>query len=115
MRGQRVPFIGGQGPVSAPALRSLAPGNNVWALAGFSVPANRKRLESLGVTCIRHDILDPVDGLPADFDSKISYLTYIYYTHVAGRRQQLPDGPLVFLRLGASMTARTVAGEDTVA
>lgn len=29
MRGQRVLFIGGQGPVSAPALRSLAPDNDV--------------------------------------------------------------------------------------
>jgi hypothetical protein len=62
MRGQKVLLTGGQGPVSAAALRSLAPDNDFWALARFSVPASRTRLESLGVTCIAHHILDPVEG-----------------------------------------------------
>ena len=31
MQGQKVLFVGGQGPVSAPALRLLAPDNDVFA------------------------------------------------------------------------------------
>lgn len=73
MQGQRVLFIGGQGPVSAPALRLLAPDNQVFAMARFSNPESRKRLEALGVTCIPHDMFEPVDDLPTDFD-------YVYHS-----------------------------------
>jgi nucleoside-diphosphate-sugar epimerase len=68
MQGAKVLFVGGQGPVSAPALRLLAPENAVFAMARFSNPESREHLESIGVTCIRHDLLDPLDDLADDFD-----------------------------------------------
>ncbi len=73
MHGQKVLFAGGQGPVSAPAARLLAPDNQVFAMARFSNPAGREKLEASGITCITHDLFDPFDDLPSDFD-------YVYYT-----------------------------------
>ena len=61
MRGQRLLFVGGQGPVSAPVLRLLAPDNDVFAMARFSKPEARQELESSDVTCIQHDLFDPFD------------------------------------------------------
>ena len=61
-------FVGGQGPVSAPALRLLAPDNDVFAMARFSKPEVREKLEANAVTCIQHDLFDPFDDLPDDFD-----------------------------------------------
>ena len=68
MQGQKVLFAGGQGPVSAPALRLLAPDNDVSVMARFSSPEVRERLEAMGVTCIRHDLFEPFDDLPDDYD-----------------------------------------------
>ena len=69
MQGQKVLFVGGgQGPVSGPALRLLAPDNDVFAMARFSKPDTQDRLEALGVTCIPHDLFEPFDDLPDDFD-----------------------------------------------
>src|SRR5437016_619096 len=68
MQGQKVLFVGGQGPVSAPALRLLAPDNDVFAMARFSKPEVRQKLEGDGVTCIQHDLFDRFDDLPDDFD-----------------------------------------------
>jgi UDP-glucuronate 4-epimerase len=68
VQGQKVLFVGGQGPVSAPALRLLTPDNNVFAMARFSEPGVRKKLESSGVKCIRHDLFDSFEDLPDDFD-----------------------------------------------
>ena len=73
MQGQKVLFVGGQGPVSAPALRSLAPANDVFAMARFSNPLAREKLEAIGVTCIRHDMFESFDDLPDDFD-------YVYHS-----------------------------------
>src|SRR5206468_7823289 len=68
MQGQKVLFVGGQGPVSAPALRLLAPDNDVSVMARFSNPEVRDKLEAMGVTCIRHDLFEPFADLPDDFD-----------------------------------------------
>ena len=73
MQGQKVLFVGGQGPVSAPAARLLAADNQVFAMARFSDPKAREKLEASGVTCLVHDLLDPFDDLPTDFD-------YVYHT-----------------------------------
>jgi nucleoside-diphosphate-sugar epimerase len=73
VQGQKVLFVGGQGPVSAPALRSLAPANDVFAMARFSNPLAREKLEAIGVTCIRHDMFESFDDLPDDFD-------YVYHS-----------------------------------
>jgi len=66
-------FVGGQGPVSAPALRLLAPDNDVFAMARFSKPEARETLQSIGVTCIQQDMFESVDDLPDDFD-------YVFHT-----------------------------------
>src|SRR5947207_1360940 len=68
MQGQKVLFVGGKGPVSAPALRLLAPDNDVSVMARFSNPEVRDKLEAMGVTCIRHDLFEPFADLPDDFD-----------------------------------------------
>jgi nucleoside-diphosphate-sugar epimerase len=68
LHGKKVLFVGGQGPVSAPALRRLAPDNDVSVMARFSAVGARERFETLGVTCFRHDMFDPFDDVPDDFD-----------------------------------------------
>lgn len=68
MQGQKVLIVGGQGPVSFPLVQRLAPDNDVHSMARFTDPAGRERLEALGVTCIVHDIFEPFDALPNDFD-----------------------------------------------
>jgi nucleoside-diphosphate-sugar epimerase len=73
VHGQNVLFVGGQGPVSAPALRALAPDNEVSVMARFSDGDTRRRLEAIGVTCLAHDLFEPFDDLPDDFD-------YVYDT-----------------------------------
>lgn len=73
MRGQKVLFVGGQGPVSAPAARLLAKDNDVYAMARFTSSEGRQKLEAHGVTCIRHDLFDSFEDLPNDFD-------YVYDT-----------------------------------
>jgi UDP-glucuronate 4-epimerase len=73
VHGQRILFVGGQGPVSAPALRRLSPDNDVSVLARFSNPQVRERFEANGVTCIQHDLFEPFDDLPDHFD-------YVYDT-----------------------------------
>src|SRR3954447_25187284 len=92
MQGQKVLFVGGQGPVSAPALRSLAPDNDVFAMARFSKPEVRQGLEALGVTCVARDMFDPFDDLPSDFD-------YVFHSalplmrNAAGRMDVPTRGP----------------------
>lgn len=78
-------FVGGQGPVSAPALRLLTPDNDVSVMARFSKPGVREKLESGGVTCIRHDLFDPFDDLPDGFD---------YVFHSALPLERDPSGRL---------------------
>ena len=94
MQGQKVLFVGGQGPVSAPALRLLAPDNDVFVMARFSNPEVRDKLESTGLTCIKHDLFEPFDDLPDDFD-------YVFHsalplTRLANGRVDVPPrGPTI--------------------
>jgi UDP-glucuronate 4-epimerase len=85
VQGQKVLFVGGQGPVSAPALRLLAPHNAVFAMARFSKPESREALQSIGVTCIQHDMFEAFDDLPDDFD---------YVFHSALPLERDPSGRL---------------------
>jgi nucleoside-diphosphate-sugar epimerase len=73
VKDQKVLFVGGQGPVSAPAARRLAPDNDVHVMARFSNPEARATIEAQGMNCIVHDLFDPFDDLVNDFD-------YVYYT-----------------------------------
>ena len=81
-------FVGGQGPVSAPAVRLLTPDNDVSVMARFSKPESRETLESRGVTCIRHDLFDPLDDLPNDFD--YVFHTALPLTRLANGRVDVP-------------------------
>lgn len=85
MKGQKVLFVGGQGPVSAPALRLLAPDNDVSVMARFSKPEAREKLEALGVRCIQHDLFELFDDLPNDFD-------YVYDTALPLERDDAAGG-----------------------
>ena len=87
MQGQKVLFVGGQGPVSAPALRLIASANDVSVMARFSDPAAREQLEARGVACIKHDILEPFTGVPDDFD----YVFHSALPKVRGRSNPWPD------------------------
>jgi UDP-glucuronate 4-epimerase len=93
VHGKKVLFVGGQGPVSAPALRLLAPDNQVFVMARFTDPRSRSTLEAIGVTCIRHDMLEPFDDIRDDFD--FVYDTALPMTRdPASSRSELPTmGP----------------------
>src|SRR5437588_3303078 len=84
MQGQKVLFVGGQGPVSAPVLRLLAPDNDVFVMARFSNPEARQKLEAMGVTCIRHDLFEPIADLPDDFD-------YVFHSALPLARGDVPS------------------------
>src|SRR5437588_9576604 len=84
MQGQKVLFVGGQGPVSAPVLRLLAPDNDVFVMARFSNPEAREKLEAIGVTCIRHDLFEPFADLPDDFD-------YVFHSALPLARGDVPS------------------------
>src|SRR5439155_27373495 len=81
MQGQKVLCVGGQGPVGAPALRLLAPANDVFVMARFSNPEVREKLEAMAVTCIRHDLFQPFVDLPGDFD-------YVFHSALPLARSQ---------------------------
>ena len=61
----------------------LLPDNDISVMKRFSKPESRAQLEAIGVSCIRHDIFEPVDDLPDDFD---------YVFHSALPLTRLPDG-----------------------
>ena len=109
MQGQKVLFVGGQGPVSAPAVRLLAPDNDVFVMARFSKPEARETLEAMGVTCIPHDLFEPFDDLPDDFD-------YVYDTALplardaAGRLDVPGREPLAELVRSVCRRNRSVDG-----
>jgi UDP-glucuronate 4-epimerase len=73
VQNQKVLFVGGKGPVSAPAVRLLARDNEVTVMARFTEPQARERVEAQGINCIVHDLFDSFEDLPADYD-------YVYYS-----------------------------------
>jgi len=89
MQGQKVLIVGGQGPVSAPAARLLSHDNDVYAMSRFSDPNARVKLEASGITCIAHDLFEPFDALPTDFD--YVFYTAIPYYYIYSPRGQWPD------------------------
>jgi UDP-glucuronate 4-epimerase len=86
VKGEKVLFVGGQGPVSHPAARALAADNDVYVMARFSEAGSRARLEAEGITCIAHDLFDPFDDLPNDF-------AYVYHTALPMFAVTEPLGP----------------------
>jgi nucleoside-diphosphate-sugar epimerase len=69
MEGQKILVTGPAGHLTMPIVQELAANNEIWGLARFSNPADRQKLEVLGVRCVKKDIgCDRVDDLPDDFD-----------------------------------------------
>jgi len=68
MRDEKVLITGPAGQVAFPITKELAKTNDVWGIARFGKPADRERVEALGVTCVTLDMgRDSFDALPDDF------------------------------------------------
>ena len=68
LAGEKILITGAAGRVAFPIARALARENEVYGLARFGDPANRARLEALGITCVQKDLSrDDFGDLPQDF------------------------------------------------
>jgi nucleoside-diphosphate-sugar epimerase len=100
LRGEKVIVTGATGRLAFPVARALCEDNEVWALARFRDPAQRRALEDLGITCVTKDLVaDPLDDLPDDV-TRVFHAGAIVYT--AGSEQ---DFAYTF-ELNAQATAR---------
>jgi len=80
LEGKRILVTGATGRLARPIVRTLAPANQVWAVARFRDAAARAELEALGVTCVVKDLADdPVDDLP-DGITHVLHAGAIVYT-----------------------------------
>jgi UDP-glucuronate 4-epimerase len=69
IHGEKILVTGPAGHLTAPIVRRLVEGNEVWGLARFRDPEGRARLEGMGVTCVAKDLgTDTLTDLPTDFD-----------------------------------------------
>ncbi|WP_028079088.1 NAD-dependent epimerase/dehydratase family protein [Solimonas soli] len=83
LSGNKILITGAAGSVASPITESLARDNEVWALARFGNPADRARLEALGVRSCSADLgSGELSGVPDDFH---------YVLHFAFAR--VPQGP----------------------
>lgn len=74
LNGEKILVTGPAGRIGGGIARSLAKDNEVWGLARFSDPAERKELDALGITTRAIDLGDPdFSDLPQDF----TYLVHI--------------------------------------
>jgi nucleoside-diphosphate-sugar epimerase len=65
---EKILITGPAGQIAFPMCEALAPANEVWGIARFSDPAQRARVEALGVTTRAVDIAEGAFGdLPQDF------------------------------------------------
>lgn len=68
LQGEKVLVTGPTGHLALPIVRQLTTDNEVWGLARFGSSEARRRLEELGVRCVRKDLAtEPLDDLPDDF------------------------------------------------
>jgi nucleoside-diphosphate-sugar epimerase len=73
LSGEKILITGPASQVAFPVARELARGNEVHGLARFSRPADRDRLEAVGVTCVKADLADDLTGVPSDFDYVLNF------------------------------------------
>jgi len=67
--GARILITGATGQIGGDFADDLAPRNEVWAIARYSRPGSRERLESIGVKTVAGDFAEgDFGGLPDDFD-----------------------------------------------
>src|SRR5689334_21596407 len=65
---EKILITGPAGQIAAPLCEYLAPNNDVWGIARFSVPGSRDEIDALGVTTRVVDLADAqLDELPDDF------------------------------------------------
>ena len=71
---QKTLVTGPTSQVALPLTRALAQHNQVSGLARFSNPAERERLEALGVRCLAADLAqDTLENVPDEFDYVLHY------------------------------------------
>ena len=71
---KRIVLTGAGGQVGLPVARALAPHNEVHAVARFSNPKDRERLEALGIRCVQADLAHGDLGpLPRDPDCVLNF------------------------------------------
>lgn len=74
LRGTKVLVTGATGQVGAPVAEQLAATAEVWAVARFSDPAARERLERAGVRCVVGDMeAGEYDDVPDDVDYVLDF------------------------------------------
>ena len=68
LSGEKILLTGPAGQIALPIARELAKNNEVWGLARFGNPEDRKRVEKLGLRTLRVDLASPDwSGVPDDF------------------------------------------------
>jgi UDP-glucuronate 4-epimerase len=68
LKDQKILITGPTSQVGLPVARELAKDNEVYGLARFSKPADREKIEALGVRTIAADLGEsPLDEVPDDF------------------------------------------------
>jgi UDP-glucuronate 4-epimerase len=75
-QGEKVLITGASGKIGFPIARALAKDNEVWGLARLRDPAQRERLESVGVRPV------PLDISGGDFSSVPGDFTYVFHAAV---------------------------------
>ena len=75
-QGEKVLITGASGKIGFPIARALAKDNEVWGLARLRDPAQRERLESVGVRPV------PLDISGGDFTSVPGDFTYVFHAAV---------------------------------
>lgn len=80
LSGEKILVTGAAGQIGFPLATHLATRNEVWGLARFSDPTSEQRLESVGVTPLRHELgVDDIEEVPDDF----SYVIHLA-AHMTG-------------------------------
>lgn len=97
VNGAKILVTGPAGQIAVDLCARLAPDNDVWGVARFSVPGSRERVEALGVRTIVVDLADgDLSVIPTDFD---------YVLHLAA--SQLPGHDYdTAIRANAEATGR---------
>ncbi len=74
IKGKRVLVTGASGLVALPVAVKLAEDNEVFAVARYSDPAQKRLIEEAGATAVSFDLADPdLSPLPAQVDVVINY------------------------------------------
>ncbi len=74
LKDEKILITGPASQVAFPIARALARENRVYGLARFTRPADRERIEALGVECVAADMADgALDHVPDDFTYVLNF------------------------------------------